>query len=191
MFAADNFSRGRKNSSLATLNRGPTITKNSTNTGYATLSQPHFACTSDEVKCVISHVNPALFTETWLRDSIIENHLHISGYHLTARNRTTGPHDGVGLYIKNNPRFKSLEYLQDPDFETMWTWLQPTRLPRGVSPFLAWGDFHARSRFARPTIPEEKWGTTRSLYNNKFCPAFFQLQFVNSYPLINVFHTRY
>ena len=23
---------------------------------------------------------------------------------------------------------------------------------------LAWGDFHARSRFARSTIPEEKWG---------------------------------
>ena len=33
----------------------------------------------------------------------------------------------------------------------------------GVSPFLASGDFHARSRFARSTIPEEKWGTTRSL----------------------------
>ena len=30
--------------------------------------------------------------------------------------------------------------------------------------FLAWGDFHARSRFARSTIPEEKWGTTRSLF---------------------------
>ena len=27
-----------------------------------------------------------------------------------------------------------------------------------MSPFLAWGDFHARSRFARSTIPEEKWG---------------------------------
>ena len=27
-----------------------------------------------------------------------------------------------------------------------------------VSPFLAWGDFHARSRFARSTIAEEKWG---------------------------------
>ena len=35
--------------------------------------------------------------------------------------------------------------------------------PRRVSFFLAWGDFHARSRFARSTIPEEKWGTTRSL----------------------------
>ena len=27
-----------------------------------------------------------------------------------------------------------------------------------VPPFLAWGDFHARSRFARSTIPEEKGG---------------------------------
>ena len=33
--------------------------------------------------------------------------------------------------------------------------------PHRVSSFLAWGDFH--SRFARSTIPEEKWGTTRSL----------------------------
>ena len=32
-----------------------------------------------------------------------------------------------------------------------------------MSPFLACGDFLARSRFARSTIPEEKWGTTRSL----------------------------
>ena len=32
-----------------------------------------------------------------------------------------------------------------------------------MSPFLAWGDFHARSRFVRSTIPEEKWGTTPSL----------------------------
>ena len=61
------------------------------------LANTHVACTNDEVKCVISHVNPALFTETWLRDSIIENHLHISGYHLTARNRVTDPHGGVSL----------------------------------------------------------------------------------------------
>ena len=33
-----------------------------------------------------------------------------------------------------------------------------------VLPFLAWCDFHALSRFARPTIPEEKWGTTRNLF---------------------------
>ena len=28
--------------------------------------------------------------------------------------------------------------------------------PRRVSPFLVWDDFHARSRFAPSTIPEEK-----------------------------------
>ena len=39
--------------------------------------------------------------------------------------------------------------------------------PCRVSPFLAWGDFHARSRFERFTIPEEKWGTTRSLLQLK------------------------
>ena len=42
---------------------------------------------------------------------------------------------------------------------------------RRVSPFLAWGDFHARSRFARSTIPEEKWGTTRSLHRFRFSPC--------------------
>ena len=36
-----------------------------------------------------------------------------------------------------------------------------------MPPFLAWSDFHARSRFARST--EEKWGTTRSLYLSLPC----------------------
>ena len=57
--------------------------------------------------------------------------------------------------------------------------------PRRVSPFLACGDFHARSRFARCTIPEDKWGTTRSLpsklKNNKgvkmFRPYWWILSF--------------
>ena len=39
--------------------------------------------------------------------------------------------------------------------------------PRRVSPFLAWGDFHARS-----TIPEEKWGTTLSLALRMSRPLF-------------------
>ena len=32
------------------------------------------------------------------------------------------------------------------------------RRARRGGAFLAWGDFHARLRFARSTIPEEKWG---------------------------------
>ena len=33
--------------------------------------------------------------------------------------------------------------------------------------FLALGDFHVRSRFARSTIPEGKWGTSRSLQSGQ------------------------
>ena len=33
--------------------------------------------------------------------------------------------------------------------------------------FLAWGDFHVRSRFARSVIPEEKWGLTPGLLNKQ------------------------
>ena len=39
--------------------------------------------------------------------------------------------------------------------------------------FLAWGDFHARSRFALSTIPEDKWGTTRSLSFWRFWKILF------------------
>ena len=38
-----------------------------------------------------------------------------------------------------------------------------TRARVKIIAFLAWGDFHARSRFARFTIPEGKRGTTRSI----------------------------
>ena len=33
--------------------------------------------------------------------------------------------------------------------------------PREKRRHAAWGDFHARSRFDRSTIPEEKWTTRR------------------------------
>ena len=44
--------------------------------------------------------------------------------------------------------------------------------PRRVSPFLAWGDFHVRSRFACSTIREEKWGTTCSLISPMRCKMY-------------------
>ena len=40
-----------------------------------------------------------------------------------------------------------------------------------VKVVLAWGDFHARSRIGRSTIPEEKWVTTPSLGSRLACSA--------------------
>ena len=62
-----------------------------------------------------------------------------------------------GRRVLKNPCESRLRVV--PNFSSGIIFLSPRR----VSPFLSRGDFHARSRFARSTIPEEKWGTTRSL----------------------------
>ena len=52
-----------------------------------------------------------------------------------------------------------------------------------MTPFLAWVDFHAPSRFARSTIPEEKWGTTRSLplfLKTNICKFQFDLKWTDT-----------
>ena len=50
------------------------------------------------------------------------------------------PHTRKGNTWRGEKKWRSLIFLS----------------PRRVSPFLAWGDFHARLRFAHSTIPEEK-----------------------------------
>ena len=59
------------------------------------------------------------------------------------------------------PWQRGIDYEYCPPFQSSRIVERAKR--KRVSPFLAWGDFHAHSRFARSTIPEEKWGTTRSL----------------------------
>ena len=87
----------------------------------------------DEMRCCILEMKPyvACFTGTWLHDSINDNHIYIPKYNFFLKNRTTGTHGGVGLYIKNSINFKSLAYLQANNIEVLWAWLRPKR-PRGV-----------------------------------------------------------
>ena len=88
----------------------------------------------DEIRCCVSNWKPdvACFTETWLHDAINDNHIHIPGYNFISKNRTTGSHGGVCLYIKNSMKFKSVADLQVHDIEVLWVWLRPRRLPRGT-----------------------------------------------------------
>ena len=88
----------------------------------------------NEVQYVLLDQKPdlAVFTETCLSDKISKNHLTIPGYYLSARNRISDPHGGMYLYIKNCIKFKTLNQLYNPDFESLWTWIRPPRLPRGT-----------------------------------------------------------
>lgn len=88
----------------------------------------------DELRCFVDNKKPDLvsLTETWIYDSIVcENHLHIPGYNFILKNRTTGIHGGVGLYINNKIKFKALTDLYHPNLEVLWAHLRPPRLPRG------------------------------------------------------------
>lgn len=91
----------------------------------------------DEVRSVMLDVRPDLgfFTETWLRETMSDSQVSISGYSFIARNRGVDIHGGVGLYIHDSIEFKSLDKFSDPDFESLWVWLRPRRLPRD---FPAW-----------------------------------------------------
>ena len=59
--------------------------------------------------------------------------------------------------------------------------------PRRVSPFLAWVDFRARSPFARSTIPEEKWGTTRSLRTTLVSALYYRRRDTDKSPTLILF----
>ena len=58
--------------------------------------------------------------------------------------------------------FRSSQNTSSPSFS-----LRDSKQSDGA--FLAWGDFHASSRFGRSTIPNGRWWTTRSL-GRRFSP---------------------
>jgi hypothetical protein len=88
----------------------------------------------DEVRCVIQEENPdlACFTETWLHDSIINDHLLVPGYNFTFKNRVSQSHGGVCLYVRSTIPCKRLPELEEPEMEVLWSHIRPTRLPRGT-----------------------------------------------------------
>ena len=88
----------------------------------------------DEVRLFVTNSNPDLvfITETWLTNAIDTNHIHIPEYNIVCKNRTSGSHGGVCLYIKNTIQFEILENLHNEQIEVLWIKTRPTRLPRGV-----------------------------------------------------------
>ena len=70
--------------------------------------------------------------ETWLHDGISIDCINIPGYNLIYKNRTSGIHGGVCTCIRNSIKFKTLNFLHHPDFEILWVYVRPKRLPRGV-----------------------------------------------------------
>ena len=71
-------------------------------------------------------------------------HLHIPGFYLILKNRNCGPHDGVGLYIKDSIKYKALSHLHHPTLEVLWALLRARRLPRVLPCFVCGTVYHTK-----------------------------------------------
>lgn len=81
-----------------------------------------------------NQIDIACITETWLTDNIPNSTIEIRNYSLVRNDRSTGKRGGgVCAYIKTSIGFDTIDDLTDPLFESLWLYLRPNRLARGVS----------------------------------------------------------
>jgi hypothetical protein len=77
----------------------------------------------DEIAYTIKTVDAdiALFTETWLRDTVPDISINIKHYQLYRRDRVNRLHGGVCMYVKDSIRFsKILADLNHSHHEVLW-----------------------------------------------------------------------
>ena len=86
-------------------------------------------------------------TETWLRNTIGDNHIFLADYNLIRRDRTSGQHGGVCFYTRNHIKCRRLDKLEDPNFEVLWVHTRPPRLSRRVPCVIAACVYHPPSSF--------------------------------------------
>ena len=136
--------RGRNPSNISVINCRPRREEHEFGMNILLANTQSLAPKIDEVRSVMLNVKPDLgfFTETWLRETISDSQVNIPGYSFIARNRCVDIHGGVGLYIHDSIKFKPLDEFSDPDFESLWVWLRPRRLPRGFPCLVAGTIYH-------------------------------------------------
>jgi len=72
-------------------------------------------------------------TETWLNNNISDSLLSINGYNIYRKDREHGRGGGVCAFVAHDTPAQRKYDLEKPDFECIWIWLRPHRLPRPLS----------------------------------------------------------
>ena len=81
-----------------------------------------------------NNVDIVCITETWLTESIPNSAVDIKDYSLVRKDRKPDKRGGgVCAYIKSNIGFTIIDKLISPEFEALWLYTRPHRLPRGFS----------------------------------------------------------
>ena len=98
----------------------------------------------NEVRPYVINTNAdvAVFTETWLKSSILDSVIDIPGFRIIRKDRMERIHGGVCLYIKKQIKCCILPELESSQFKELWIKLQPRRLPRGLSSIVLAAMYH-------------------------------------------------
>lgn len=98
----------------------------------------------DEVRVAICNANLDFIciTEKWLKNHMHNNFVFVSGYNITCRDRVTGNHGGICMYVRDSIRYDDLSDLMDENFEVLWVTIRPKRLPRGVPSIIVGTVYH-------------------------------------------------
>ena len=91
--------------------------------------------TTDELKATLqtNEVSLVFITETRLNENVDDGAVQLSGFSLVRRDRLTRIGSGVCAYINEHIPFKILTDFHDEKFESLWLYLKPKKLFRGVS----------------------------------------------------------
>ena len=116
-----------------------------------------------------NQVSCAFITETWLSHQINDSALQIDGFALTRRDRDLRIGGRVCAFIKSSIPFKTLDELQDDNFETMWLYMRPYKLPRGISCLIVCVVYHPPSNESNSMI--EHLSSKLDLALAKYCEA--------------------
>ena len=101
----------------------------------------------DEIRHFVSQDYPnfIFITETWLRESVEDNQVTLPGYNIQRRDRSSGDHGGVCLYLNEGIKFNILRDIEDSNSEVLWVQTRPARLPRGIPCIIAATIYHPPS----------------------------------------------
>ena len=133
--------------------------KSTNNSGPKQSSSPSFclvnACSLllklDELGALLATnvVDFVAITETWLNGDFEDHLLSICGYNIFWRDRVHSRGGGVCGYLAQNIPCRHLLDLENPNFECLWVWLRPNRLPRPLSGIVVCMVYHP------PGLPAE------------------------------------
>ena len=81
----------------------------------------------------IKNVDIACLTETWLKEEVPNELIHIPDFNIFSNDRAHKRGGGVAIYVKDSIPVSLWPDLLHPDFETLWLTLRPLKMPRMFS----------------------------------------------------------